>query len=390
MGPRLRLLLHLTIVVLAASGPAASAQPSAPAAAEGEPRESREVADLLEPIRKKHNLPALAAAIVTPAGTQRVAAVGDRVFGKGPRVAVDDKFHLGSNTKSMTATLLATFVEEGKLAWDTPLAQALPELAGVMHADYRDVTIEHLLAHRAGFSGETEAPGMSLADMHGLTSPLPEQRLAYLRLILAEPPAYRPGTKSQYSNRSYIVAGAIAERLGGSSWEELITGRLFRPLGMRTAGFGPMASPGQTDQPWPHLARDGRPVPIPGADNPKLVGPAGTVHASLTDWGRYVACHLRAGRGEPALLVPETFAKLHARPRKGDYSYGWVFAERGWGGGTVLTHAGSNTMNFAVVWMAPKRDVAFLAATNVGGDEAQQACDEAVAALIQLHTKPAR
>jgi CubicO group peptidase (beta-lactamase class C family) len=252
------------------------------------------------------------------------------------------------------------------------------------------VTIEQLLAHRAGFPEETAAPGMSLDQMRASTSPLPAQRLQYLRLILAEPPTVPPGTKSLYSNRSYIVAGAIAERLGRAAWEELMTRRLFRPLDMGSAGFGWMASPGQADQPWPHLVRDGRHEPIPpgpGADNPLLLGPAGTVHASLGDWGKFVACHLRAGHGHPALLKPETIARLHSRHGDGDYANCWVFTEREWGGGTVLTHDGSNTMIYAVVWMAPTRDFAVLAATNQGGDEATKACDEVSAALISLSSR---
>ena len=58
--------------------------------------------------------------------------------------------------------------------------------------------------------------------------------------------------------------------------------------------------------------------------------------------------------------------------------------ERPWGEGTVLTHSGCNTMNFAVVWLAPKRDFAVLICCNQGDGEAAQACDRAAAALITL------
>jgi hypothetical protein len=58
--------------------------------------------------------------------------------------------------------------------------------------------------------------------------------------------------------------------------------------------------------------------------------------------------------------------------------------QRTWGGGDVLLHNGSNTMNFATVWVAPKRDRVFLVCTNQGGDKAQQACDEVVGALLKF------
>ena len=62
---------------------------------------------------------------------------------------------------------------------------------------------------------------------------------------------------------------------------------------------------------------------------------------------------------------------------------GWGVARRDWGEGDVLTHAGSNTMWFAVTWLAPRRDFAVLVASNWGGDEAAKVCDEAASALIQ-------
>jgi CubicO group peptidase (beta-lactamase class C family) len=346
------------------------------------------LAAVLEPIRERHGLPALAGAIVTTEGPIAAGAVGLRRAGGGPPVTPDDRFHLGSCTKAMTATLLATMVEEGAISWQTTLAEALPELAEVMHPDYRSVTLEQVLAHRGGFSGETAAPGLSLLAMKASSAPLTDQRTDYLRRVLAEAPSSPPGTTFEYSNRGYIVAGAIAERVGGAPWEDLMRRRLFGPLGMNSSGFGPMASPGKTDQPWAHLVRDGRAVPIPpgpGSDNPLLIGPAGVVHASVADWARFVACHLRAGEGGPALLTPETFAVMHSRPIEGDYAFGWGFYERAWGGGTVLTHAGSNTMNYAVVWMAPNRRFAVLAATNQAGDAGPQACDEASSALIEYY-----
>ncbi|WP_169976897.1 serine hydrolase domain-containing protein [Tautonia rosea] len=346
------------------------------------------LAALLEPIREQHGLPALAGAIVTPEGPVAVGAVGLRRSGNGPPVTINDRFHLGSCTKAMTATLLATFVEEGVISWQTTLAEALPEFARVMHPDYRSATIEQVLAHRAGFSGETAAPGLSLGAMRASRASLTRQRTDYLRRVLAEAPSSRPGTTYEYSNRGYIVAGAIAERLGRAPWEVLMRRRLFEPLGMSSSGFGPMASPGQVDQPWPHVVQNGRTVPIapgPGADNPLLLGPAGTVHASLGDWARFVACHLRAGEEGPALLTPQTFATLHAKPAEGNYAFGWGFHERSWGDGTVLNHAGSNTMNYAVVWMAPNRRFAVLAATNQAGDAGPKACDEVSSALIELY-----
>jgi hypothetical protein len=131
----------------------------------------------------------------------------------------------------------------------------------------------------------------------------------------------------------------------------------------------------------------GQPTPNngPAVDNPEVMGPAGTVHYSLSDWAKFVGDQLRGDRGERALLRTESYKHLHTPAFGGDYASGLLVTERPWGGGTVLTHAGSNTMNYAVVWLAPKRDFAVLVCTNQGGDSASKGTDEAAAVLIRLH-----
>ena len=122
-------------------------------------------------------------------------------------------------------------------------------------------------------------------------------------------------------------------------------------------------------------------------DNPPVMGPAGRIHCSIQDWARFVQDQLRGDRGEPALLKPESFQKLHTPPFGGDYALGWLVAQRSWGGGIVLNHGGDNTMNFANVWIAPKKNFAILVCLNQSGDTAFRASDEAVGAMIKLLEK---
>jgi CubicO group peptidase (beta-lactamase class C family) len=120
------------------------------------------------------------------------------------------------------------------------------------------------------------------------------------------------------------------------------------------------------------------------ADNPAAIAPAGTVHCSIGDLAKYAAWQVRGARGEGSLLKPETFKKLHTPFRGGgDYALGWKVVSRPWGGGEVLTHGGSNTMFYTVIWLAPKRDFAVVVCTNVGGDGGAKATDTAAARLIQ-------
>jgi hypothetical protein len=155
---------------------------------------------------------------------------------------------------------------------------------------------------------------------------------------------------------------------------------------MKSAGFGGLGTPGQIDQPWPHQA-DGKPVEKngPHVDNAAVLGPAGTVHCALGDWAKFMADQLRGARGQSGLLKPESYQQIQTPHFGGDYAFGWLVAERKWANGKVLTHAGSNTMNYALAWVAPLRDVAFLLCTNMGGNSAAKATDEATGQMIKSH-----
>jgi CubicO group peptidase (beta-lactamase class C family) len=136
-----------------------------------------------------------------------------------------------------------------------------------------------------------------------------------------------PGSAYLYSNLGYVIAGAVVERTLSKSWEEAISELVFAPLGMTSAGFGGLGTPGLIDQPWGHNV-DGRPVPKngPAVDNPAVLGPAGTVHATLRDWAKFVADQLRAGRSGQALLKPKTYV-AHT-PRSGAIMPWLALAER--------------------------------------------------------------
>ena len=343
--------------------------------------------DLLEPIRAKHGLPALSAAVVKDGDTVAAGAVGYRKDGSASRALVDDKFHIGSCTKSMTATLAAMLVAEGTLSWDTTLAEVFPGLKDSMHADYRAVTLEQLLSHRGGMPADLSKDGLwGKIWQNSRTMTPTEQRLFLAKKVVEWEPETAPGERHVYSNAGYAVAGAMIETVTGESWESLMKRRIFAPLKMASAGFGPPATPGQVDQPWGHIGQGEGLTPIPpgpGADNPPAIGPGGTAHCSITDFAKFAAFHLRGARGKDPLLPKASFDKLHTAIPGQDYALGWVVTDREWGDGAVLTHGGSNTMFYAVIWLAPKKGFAVVVACNAGGKTAEAACDQAAWALIQ-------
>jgi hypothetical protein len=143
------------------------------------------------------------------------------------------------------------------------------------------------------------------------------------------------------------------------------------------------------DNLWAHRWDVG-PTPIepgPDSDNALVMGPAGTVHASLEDWGKFISDMLRSFDGKGQLLQQEGYDHLHVASFHGDYAHGWTVVDRPWAGGRAYTHTGSNTINLAVAWVAPKKQFAILVATNVGGDNIDDACDDVVGRLIKRRQK---
>jgi CubicO group peptidase (beta-lactamase class C family) len=383
------------ILVLAGCGSDATRQPTptrqtpvatAPAAKTLRPRD---LAPLLGPIRERHRVPALAAAAVRGDRLLGVGVVGVRRAGSDDAALGEDRFNIGSCTKSMTATLLALLVEEGRLSWDTTLGEALPELAESMAPAYRPVTLVQLLGHRAGLRpylfGKDSLNAVALVLLGGTPT---EQRAAATRIILKDEPVAPPGTRTIYSNGAYAVAGHIAERAAGVPWEALIRERLFKPLQMDSAGFGWPATTTRSDQPWGHFAsRPDEPVP-PGHvwRMPDSLAPAGGVHCSVRDFARYAAFHLQGIRGRASLLKAETFTRLHTEAGgKGSvHALGWeVRPEKKWAGPNETPHlfyGGTGTF-ISLMVLFPERDLAVVVMTNSGAGE--PACDEAVKVLLE-------
>ncbi|MBE3069861.1 MAG: beta-lactamase family protein, partial [Planctomycetes bacterium] len=175
----------LTLAILGA-GCARAAEPAQPRAAQADQAARQTLEALLSDIRARHDLPALAAAVILDGRLLTYGAVGVRKAGQATPVTRDDAFHLGSCTKAMTATLVEMLVEQGKLKWTVTLAEVFPDMASAMQPAYRGVTLRQVLAHRAGLPGADRSwpEGKTFLDLHRLPGPAPRQREAYVRLIL--------------------------------------------------------------------------------------------------------------------------------------------------------------------------------------------------------------
>lgn len=305
----------------------------------------------IEAIRKHHNLPALAAMILIDGEIIENIAAGRRAWGTSEMVTINDRWHLGSITKAMTATLAARIVERGDINWSTTIVDVFPDMQANIRDEYKTVRLEDLLTHVSGLPRDAGLiPSYSTSREN--YQAIDKQRRQWTAEILTLAPKADRGTFS-YSNNGYIIAGTMLEEVTGMTWEELMITEVFIPLGMNDSGFGPPGSPGIIDQPWGHqqvgngwLALE----PGPGADLPSPMGPAGLVHTSLADYEKYATMHLRGENGEGDFLSQESIAKLHT-PVKNRYAMGWGVDTSNVG--IVLGHSGTNSFWYSEIILIP-------------------------------------
>lgn len=356
-----------------------------------EPSTGASLDAMLRPHLDRYKLPALAAAAVVGGKIVAAGAVGTRREGHDIPVTLGDRFHIGSDTKAMTALLAAMLVEGGKLHWNATVAEIYPELTGAMRDDVKVVRLDQLLSHTSGIPSDNDAQDKLLAQSFAqLDLNLDELRSWLIKQILAQPLQSPPGERFAYSNMGYTLAGAMIERTAGATWEELVAIRIFDPLGLKSAGFGPQSSLGRVDAPLGHRVQpDGTLKAMlagPNGDNPEIIGPAGTVHLSILDFARWAGWNAGQGRRGPSLVSSETLRKLQTpvidipprpdakpgTPPPGRYGLGWGTVTLPFSSEPIVFHGGSNEMNLAYIMLQPKTDFAMVLTTNVGGQMADE------------------
>lgn len=333
---------------------------------------------------KEYDLVGLGIAVISADRTEPLIAVaGERRNGSGDMIEADDAWHIGSNTKMLTALTYATLAARGDAKWDATLPELFPHLAVNIHPDWQDVTIEDLLAHRSGLAPNI-GPMAMMARLFD-ERPLHEQRAELVLNTLTKPAS---GTKGDfaYSNLGYIVAGTAIEQLlvreemhlhanpfeifffhifddsfaeifGDDSLEEISGTMGFGPpqdgiQGHSKALFGSkLKAVGDTDR----------------ADNPAIFGPAGTMHIDLRSHALFLAQHFIAGDPDikTKLLTPYPNADS-------DYALGWGTAQMD-EVGQIFGHSGSNTMWLSNVTYAPSLDTIIIVNVNQFNDDAREA-----------------
>ncbi|TWU47265.1 D-alanyl-D-alanine carboxypeptidase precursor [Rubripirellula tenax] len=339
---------------------------------------SEPLARVVSQQRKAKELVGLAAMVMVDGKVEAAAAQGERKFGSGVSVEISDRWHVGGITKAITATMIARLVESNQLQWSDSVGEAFPDSS--MHDDWKAVTLHQLLTDTAG------APAQFPRSVWTTRIPMGPERIVARRNavldVIAKKPQYPAGTMNVYSNVGYTIAGSMAEKVTGATWENLVIQEVFEPLELKGSGFGPPTSPDRTlPQPRGHRTRLAGKVAVDDeTDNGPIMGPAATIHMTLKDMCTFATEHMRGELGHGKLLSAETYQFLHA-PELNQYACGWIQNEPDAAiPYTTWWHNGSNTLWYAQVAFIPETN-RVVAITSNDGD-----MEMAAAAALKIMT----
>jgi D-alanyl-D-alanine carboxypeptidase len=170
------------------------------------------------------SVPSASIAIVQDGKIRLVQAYGHARLAPQKAATPDLRYGIGSISKQFTAAAVMMLVEEGKLSLEDKVSQYLPQLTRA-----NEITIRELLSHTAGYQDNYPQDYTPNSMKHNTTA-------QYIMDSWAKKPLdFEPGTRWQYSNTGFTVAGAIVEKVSGKPMFELLQERIFRPLGMKSA-----------------------------------------------------------------------------------------------------------------------------------------------------------
>jgi len=326
----------------------------------GPKQDTKSLAYQVEHLTTKYKIPGAVGIVCNSDSTKEIVASGVRKAGTDGKVETTDLFFIGSITKSMTATMIATLVEEGVLDWSTKPADVIPGLADSLDPGYSQVTLLDLLRHRGGAPGDEDFD--SIPEFDGT---LKEQRRKGAIYVMSQPPAVARGTY-RYSNAGYVIAASMAESVTGTDWRMLMNNRLFGPLGINAFYGWPTES--DANQPWGHEISNSHFMPVaPSADPQSIryIEPAGFISMDISDLAVFMRLYIGAMSGHPQLLQQETYDTL-LTPLD-EYGCGMGIVETP--SGTLLWHNGSNGYFYSLMYIVPGHDIATAIIVNAGGDD---------------------
>lgn len=317
-------------------------------------------------IRKSYNIPEISYAVIDSRSTLEIAALGKHSVNLPDAATLNDRFHIGSNTKAMTAFVIAKYVENGKLKWTTQFFDLFPEWKQKSKPEYANMTLQDLLSHKAGiqpFQGEDDPV------IPGFKGTNPEKRKQFGQFVLTLEPV-KPDEQNPfiYSNAGYTLATLMLEKVTGKSWEQLVEKVFNKDLKLNVKLSWP-ENQKQKDT-WGHRTEDGKLEPVPSNFDYHLdyTEPAGDLNIKLKDYIKFIQLNLKGLEKQDNYLKAETYTFIH----KGipNYSLGWFNIYEN--GKELSTHSGTAGTYYTLVHIDRLKNKAYIIFTNSFNPDTQQ------------------
>lgn len=324
-------------------------------------------AGVIDDARQKYKIPAIAISVMDTKQIQYYVLDGVRADGKEDFITEADYFHLGSCSKAVLAYMAARLVEEGAIGWNTKFLDIYPEVKDEAHKTYYEISLEDLLACRAGIqpytSGAEDYPDLSASR---------NKEHDFIRYLLAQAPASEQSPSGEfgflYSNASYTLAAAMLEKVSGLFYEELLQKYIGGELGLEVFQGWPYEK--DSDQPWGHYLSLDNTLTAIGPDsiytlNP-LINPAGNLSMTNEDFTKFVQLHLQGMTGTGSQINNETFKYMDTQ--YSGFSMGVWNGTRA--GKPYICLDGTAGTFYARGVIIPDSDLGFTIMMNCGSEEA--------------------
>jgi len=350
-----------------AAAPAASATPAAKPSLDG-------LDEFIAQVMKDWKVPGLALAVIQDGKVTLLKGYGYRDLEKQLPVTQNTLFAIGSITKSFTVSTLGMEMDEGKVDWDKPVRDYFSTFKLYTPELTEQVTIRDLITHRTGLPRH---------DLIWYSSDFSREsilgRLQYLE------PSKPLRTTFQYNNLMFMTAGYVAGQLNGTSWEDAVTQRIFKPLGMTGTNFSELDTQNSADFGQPYrkgndLKAELKRIPFDAqCPNRCAMGPAGEINSSVADMSKYLLFHMNHGKVDGKQLLSENNSVQMQTPQmaipgapaykeSGEGSYGMAFFISTYRGHKEVSHGGNIDGFSANLAFLPADKIGVVVLTNLDGN----------------------
>jgi CubicO group peptidase (beta-lactamase class C family) len=322
--------------------------------------------DFVATALKDWSVPGVAIAVVQDGQMILSRGYGLRDVHKQLPVTAKTLFAIGSATKSFTVTTLGVLADQGKLDWDRPVREYLPNFRMSDEFTTERMTPRDLVTHRSGLPRH---------DLLWYNSPLSRKEMfEHLRFL---EPSKDFRTTFQYQNLMFMTAGYLAGQIADKPWEDFAREQIFAPLHMTASNFSVADSQKTADfaLPYRKVKEEVKEIPFRNIDQ---IGPAGSINSNAEDMAKYLLMHMNLGKSGTKQILSDANAAQMQTPQMvipgairwtevGHSAYGMGFFITAYRGHKLVHHGGNIDGFSALVTFMPQDKIGMVILTNMNG-----------------------